>query len=634
MAIKIQKRNGDLVPFDVEKIKTVINYAKYGDPKFNLELDINPLKLESSLVGAITSGNSTEKIQQSLIESTKAFTNASEPDYRILGGRFLVMDYWKRVAYARGNSYMHPHQFPGYLEVMIENNLYDFPIDKYSFVELETAYGWIVWQRDLDYDYAGANTLISRYVVEGELFQEMFLVESLIIAQDHPKKMEFAKEIYDAVSKRKISFATPLLKNLRKPKGNISSCFTVETFDSLSEGEGSITEVWGDLANISKAGGGCGVLMSRIRAKGSKVSGIAGASKGVIPWIKIIDSISIAVDQTGTRPAAITPALDIWHLDIEDFLDLQTEAGDERGKAHNLYPQIVVPDEFMRRVESNSEWTLVDPYEVNTVLGIDLVDLWGEEFEKAYSIVERAELKLSRRVRAKDLFISILKTWTETGLPYIAFKDTINRTNPNKDSGSIKLVNLCVESYSNTDKFNHHSCNLISINGANLLDEELESLSRLSVNILDIAIDLSFAPTAKARSHNNNYRTLGIGFMGLHDWLAKRKLAYQNTDTTLGPVSNLFEDLAYYCIDESHQLGKKKGSFDKFESSEWAKGNMIGKDLQWFRDNAYLPDRWVELSEKVKVAMRNSQLTAIAPNTGSSLIQGCTASVIPVFAKY
>jgi len=374
---------------------------------------------------------------------------------------------------------------------------------------------------------------------------------------------------------------------------------------------------------------------------------------GVIPWIKIINDTAVAVNQLGKRAGAVTVALDVWHLDIEHFLELQSENGDQRKKAYDVFPQVVVADLFMKRVELDQHWTLFDPFEIREKYGIEMAELWGEDFEKFYLELENSDtLELRKVIKAKDLMKSIMKTTIETGMPYMFFKDTANRTNPNKHDGYIGSGNLCQESFSNFKpskvakpslndrKISQnvedglvHTCNLASINLANIhSDEELASICGLTVRMLDNAVDLTTTPIGESYLHNERYRTVGVGALGLADYLAARDLVYNKSAEE---VDNLFEKIAYHCVKESVQLAKERGAYEKFEGSEWAKGIAFGKDREWFQKNSSMSKEWHELMDDMsKSGIRNSQLMAVAPNTSSALVQGCTASVLPTYSKF
>jgi len=344
----------------------------------------------------------------------------------------------------------------------------------------------------------------------------------------------------------------------------------------------------------------------------------------------------------GKRAGAVTVSLDSWHLDIPEFLECQTENGDQRRKAYDIFPQLVVSDLFMRRVESNADWTLIDPHEVREKLGVELAELWGEAFEETYRDIEShydsGLLTLGKRVNARELFKQIMRTQVETGMPYLAFKDTINRANPNKHEGYIPGVNLCVESFSNVSPgVEMHVCNLVSLNLANLIDsDDLEDACHISVRILDNTIELTNPPTESAAQHNNKYRTIGVGAMGLADWLAVQGLKYQDTRE----ISLLFENIAYACTDESARLARERGAYPAFDGSSWSEGLLLGcRTLEEVTEASQSPEhiksRWAKLRKRIiEGGIRNSHITAIAPNTSSSLVQGCTASILPAYSRF
>lgn len=338
----------------------------------------------------------------------------------------------------------------------------------------------------------------------------------------------------------------------------------------------------------------------------------------------------------GRRAGAITISLDVWHLDVPEFLEMQTENGDQRRKAYDIFPQLVIPDEFMRRVIAKEEWTLVDPYEVRTKLGIELAELWGEKFEFAYQEIEEnldKTLTLYKKINARELFKTMMRSQVETGMPYLWFKDTSNRANPNSHEGYIPGGNLCQESWSNVSPGKEaHTCNLNSLNLANLEEEELAEICEIAVRLLDNTIELTCPPFEDSKIHNIKYRTIGVGAMGLADWLAKNKRSYQDLDT----ISHLFEDIGYYCTKTSMELAKERGAYPAFAGSSWSEGKLIGaKPVEWFLENARSKERWQQLSLDIqKYGIRNSHITAIAPNTSSSLVQGCTASILPCYSRF
>lgn len=642
------KRNGTKEPIDISKISKIISWAAQG-------LNVNPLELESSLTLTFRDDISTKEIQKELINCALKLTSVDMPDWRILAGRLLIFNLYKEAGITRKYSAIEYNNYVQFVHEAVEKGLYDPNITKlYSDEDLKMAQSFIDKTRDYDFDFAGANLLAARYLITDkhkvfELPQEAFLTVSLLLAGAEPKgkRLEIAKLFYEMISTRKISLATPLLGNLRKPNGNLSSCFILAVDDNID----SIFYCVSQIAQISKNGGGVGVNISRIRATGAEIKNTPGASGGVIPWIKILNDTAVAVNQLGKRAGAVTIALDIWHYDIEPFLELQTENGDLRRKAFDIFPQVVLPDMFLRRVEDNQNWTIFDPHEVRSKYNIELAELWGEEFELAYLMLEQAEnLTLRKSISAKELMKHIMKSQIETGMPYIFFKDTANRLNPNKHDGMIGNANLCVESFSNfrpskigaqTAEGNTlvqkieagliHTCNLVSINLANVDDDELEKICSIAVRILDNTIDLTEVPINEGKLHNDHYRTIGVGCMGLADYLAKRDVQYSKAHDV---VENLFENICYYSVKESVQLAQERGKCESFDGSDWSKGIICGKGEAYFATH-HNRDRWLTLIEKMKkVGIRNSQILAIAPNTSSSLLQGCTASILPIFNKF
>ena len=678
VVIQVTRRDGSFTPLDITRIREVVEWACDAQ-------DVNPITLEAGLTTRLRNGVSTRDIQDNLIDCALGMCSPDEPAWRYVAGRLHIWSLWKDTQVSRGFGY---GKYAQTVEHLIQANYYDRAILKYSAEELTEAGGWIKPEWDKDYDFAGAVLLTKRYLLDDELPQEAYLTCALLLAvNEKPEvRLEIARKFYEAIAQRKISLATPILANLRVPNGSLSSCFIIAMDDNLE----SIFEEITNAARISKNGGGVGVNVSRIRATGSQVMGKDNASGGVIPWIKLLNDTAIAVNQGGRRAGAVTIGLDIWHLDVPEFLEMQAENGDRRRKAYDVFPQLVISDEFMRRVEAKETWTLIDPYEVKKQLGIDLATKWGKDFETAYAQIEAElasdpalsegvslrtrtlercdskagdspeangakecargkKINLYKQVDARELFKHIMRSQVETGMPYLAFKDTINRANPNKHEGYIPGVNLCCESFSNVKPgVEAHCCNLVSLNLANIEPAEIATMSSLAVRILDNTIDITKPPFDDSKTHNDKYRTIGVGCMGLADWLAKRHLSYQS----LEQISQLFEEVAYWCTSASMELAKERGAYAAFPGSEWSKGKLLGsKSLEEILEqrtpfaseskilgglqSSLESKRWIQLSQDVQTyGIRNSHITAIAPNTSSSLVQGCTASILPVYSKF
>lgn len=640
---KVINRAGDIEFLDIEKIREkLIRACK--------DLEVNMVELESNIDSIYEENITTKKIQASLINAAVSMTSFEESDWAFVAGRLLMMEAEREVYHARGFSY---GNLLSTIKNLVELKLYDEILLKYTDEEINKLNEYIEPERDMVYDYAGANMLVNRYLVKHkgktyELPQEIFMVISMMLAVNEEDRVKVAAELYEALSLRKLSLATPILANLRIPNGSLSSCFITAIDDNIE----SIFYNIDSIAKISKNGGGVGVNISRIRAKGSLVNGYFNASGGVVPWIRIINDTAVAVNQQGRRAGAVTVALDTWHLDIETFLELQTENGDQRGKAYDIYPQVVCSNLFMKRVEENLEWTLFDPYEIRQKYQIELCELYGTEFEEFYEKIESdEELTIKKVVSARELFKSIMKTQLETGMPYIFFKDRANEMNHNSHEGMIGNGNLCMESFSNfsptvdfkenqdgnksirTNELGEiHTCNLLSLNLAEITDAEIEKYVFLAVRALDNTIDLTVTPLKESNKHNLKYRTVGVGAMGLADYLAREYMIYEES---IEEISNLFERISLYSIKASALLAKDRGTYEAFKGSKWDQGIFFGKDREWYGKNSKYSEEWNEVFYLVEsYGLRNGELTAIAPNTSTSLLMGSTACVNPTFSRF
>lgn len=629
-----------------------MNEAKIKEELLNLtkDLEININELENYFKSIYSENISLNKLQDMLITYAVSLTSFEESDWTYLAGRLLMKKTEQEVFKNRNFSYGNLYDT---VKTMVDIGIYDERLLEYSKEEMVELQKIIDISRDMIYDYAGANMFVNRYLLkyQGKVFelpQEVFMCIAMLLAINEKDKLTVAKEFYNALSLKKISLATPILANLRIPKGNLSSCFITAMDDNIE----SIFYNIDTIAKISKNGGGAGLNISRIRAKNSMVNGYHNASGGVIPWIKIINDTAVAVNQQGRRAGAVTVALDSWHLDIESFLELQTENGDQRGKAYDIYPQVVVSDIFMERVEKNLDWTLLDPYEIRMKYDVELCELYGEEFKKLYLTIESdKDITLKKVVKARELFKEIMKTQIETGMPYIFFKDRANLANHNSHIGMIGNGNLCMESFSNfspTKDFKEevfensgvrkvdlgevHTCNLVSLNLAEIEREELEKNVSIAVRILDNTIDLTKTPIKESDKHNKNYRAIGVGTMGLADYLAREYMIYEES---LLEIDELFEEIALYSLKSSSLLAKERGSYPLFRGSKWEKGIFFEKEESWYLENSKYSNKWKEVFQLVREnGLRNGELTAVAPNTSTSLLMGVTASVNPTFSRF
>lgn len=620
--VYVIKRDGSKELYDVSKIKKSIQMATEGQ-------DVNPLELEAKFDQFLKSGIKTRDIQLNVIQHAIQLATPSEPDWVNVAGRALAMDEWANFP-LRGKS------FKEVVKYNIEKGHYTKDLlDFYTDEDLENLGSAIKMNRDLDHSHSSLITAKKKYLGKYELNQHMHMVNAMRFGQleSEETRMKFVKEVYNALSLRKISLATPFLSNLRKG-GNVASCFILAIDDDIE----SIFDNVKRVALISKNGGGLGIYLGCLRAKGSSVNNQPNAAGTVVQWIKILNDTLVAVNQSGKRAGAGTIALPIWHNDIQDFLDIQTETGDPRLKALDIFPQVCVPDIFMERDKNKEQWITFCPFEVKNKLGIDVKGLYGAAFTEAYLKIERAaedgKLQIIHKFdNARDLTKIIMRTQFETGLPYISFTDTINEYNPNKNdiNGHIGIpcTNLCTESYSNVkpDELGH-VCNLASVVLGNIKDfKELGKISALTARILDYGISLTNAPDVITTNHNNRYRTIGIGLQGLHDHLARECLNFRDLDY----IRKIAECVQYNAVLSSVELSKEFGSFDAFEYSEWKNGNRINKFIE-HQSGDY---DWKFLQEQInKFGIRNSELVSPAPNTSTSIYMDSSASVLPVYDAF
>ena len=616
--IYVEKRDGTKELYDVSKIKKSIQMAAEGQ-------DVNPLELESTLDQFLKQGIKTKDIQLNVIQHAVQLATPTAPDWVNVAGRALAMDEWANFP-LRGKS------FREIVEYNISKGYYtDDLLNYYNNIDLDELGACIKNSRDLDYSYASLITAKKKYLGKYELNQHMHMVNAMRFGQYEPKETrnKFVKDVYSALSQRKISLATPFLSNLRKG-GNVASCFIIAVEDDI----GSIFDNIKRVALISKNGGGLGIYLGNLRAKGADVNGYANAAGTIVQWIKIFNDTLVAVNQGGKRAGAGTIALPIWHNDIQDFLDMQAEHGDQRMKAYDVFPQVCIPDIFMERDKNRGSWITFCPFEVKNKLGIDVRNLYGDAFTQAYLKIEEAAekgaLSISRKFdNARDLMKIIMRTQFETGLPYIAFTDTINEHNPNKNDGSIPCVNLCTESFSNVvpDTYGH-VCNLASIVLGNIKNfTELGKISALTCKILDYGINLTNAPDSITSAHNTRYRTIGIGLQGLHDHLAREFLNFRDLDY----IREIAECVEYHAAMQSVELAKRFGSFEAFDKSEWKNGNRVNEFSKHGSGNY----DWQLLQESINEhGIRNSQLTSPAPNTSTSIYMDSSASILPVYDAF
>lgn len=619
--INVEKRDGTKAPYDVSKIKQSIAYAVDTT-------GANPLALEARIDQFMKNGIKTAAIQENIIRHAIQLATPQDPEWLNVAGRAYAADMWSSYKLV-GKSFLEVVKYnlkKGEYSKELENYYTDSDIEDLGL--------YIDHERDLNHSHSSLITVAKKYLGKYELNQHMHMVNAMRFGQYEPDatRLQVVKKFYDILSLRKLSLASPFMSNLRKG-GNVASCFIIALEDDLD----SIFDNVKRIAKISKNGGGVGVFIGYLRAKGSSVNGYDNSAGAVTQWAKIINGVMVAVNQGGKRAGAATVALPIWHNDIQDFLDMQTEHGDLRLKSYDIFPQVTMPDLFLQRDVEQKPFVTFCPFEVRQKLGINIRSLYGKEFEEAYAKIEEAfyagKLKVAREIaNARDLMKIIMRSQFETGLPYLAFTDTINARNPNKghkDSYGIPCANLCTESFSNIlpDHLGH-VCNLASINLGNIEGmEELGEVSRIATRMLDYGINLTASPDWITTDHNNTFRTIGIGQMGMHDYLAKNFLNFKSLDV----IRDIAECIEYNAAVESVKLAEENGVFDAFHSSTWASGEQVA----YFKSNSSGKYDWSGLQENISTyGIRNSQLTSPAPTTSTSIYQDASASVLPVYSAF
>ncbi|WP_288807307.1 ribonucleoside-diphosphate reductase subunit alpha [uncultured Mitsuokella sp.] len=598
-----------------------------------------------------------EKLQ-ALIRAAVELASAEAPHWDKIAARLRYLDFARHLAESEAKRGI--TNFVAKLRYLTAKELYgSYILENYTEQELRAASRFIVAERNHLYSYAGLDLLLSRYVIHThhgvalESPQEMYLGIALHLAmlEEPSVRMDWVRRFYDMLSLQQVTMATPTLANARKPYHQLSSCFIDTVPDSLD----GIYRSLDSFAKVSKWGGGMGLYFGKVRATGAAIRGFEGAAGGVIRWIRLVNDTAVAVDQLGVRQGACAVYLDAWHKDLPEFLQLRTNNGDDRMKAHDIFPAVCYPDLFWKlaKEDLDAPWFLMDPHEIEMVMGYALEDFWGEEWEKRYRACV-AEPRIDKRViPVKEIVRLILKSVVETGTPFAFYRDTVNRLNPNPQAGMIYCSNLCTEIAQNmsavesvrteikteagdtvvqvtTRPGDFVVCNLASLNLGRIdvtSHEELRSVVRTAVRALDNVIDLNEAPLAYARLTNGKYRSIGLGVSGYHHMLAKNAVRWESEEH-LAFVDDVFSRINYASIEASSDLAAEKGSYGCFAGSDWQTGD-------YFRKRGYRSEAWQELAAKVRAqGMRNAYLLAVAPTSSTSILVGTTAGVDPIMKRF
>lgn len=592
-----------------------------------------------------------------LIRASSELTSKEAPKWEFISARFLSIQVRKYIYEIMNRDEI--YTFKDKIHYLTKKNLYGkYMLENYSDEDITELEEYMDVKRDDLFNYSGLDLVVKRYLIksaEGEILetpQEMFMGIAMHLAiPEGDNKVLWAKKIYDVLSQLKITVATPTMSNARKPYHQLSSCFIDTVPDSLDGIYRSID----NFAQVSKHGGGMGLYFGKVRAMGSDIRGFKGVAGGVVRWIKLANDTAVAVDQLGVRQGAVAVYLDVWHKDIAEFLQLRTNNGDDRMKAHDVFPGVCFPDYFweLAKEDINANWYMMCPHEIETVKGYCLEDSYGKEWLDKYLDCVEDERIDKRVMKVKDMVRLVIKSAVETGTPFIFNRDKVNELNPNAHKGMIYSSNLCTEIAQNTSAIESGSteikivdgeevvvkttkpgdfvvCNLASLVLGNIdvnNKEELEEVINTTIRALDNVIDLNYYPVAYAKITNKKYRSIGLGTSGYHEMLVKNNISWQSEEH-LEFVDRVYEDINYFAIKASSEIAREKGSYEYFEGSDWQTG-------KYFKKRDYNSDRWEGLEAEVeKDGLRNGYIMAIAPTGSTSIIAGTTAAVDPVMSRY
>ena len=602
-------------------------------------------------------GMSQKDAIDALIKAAVELTTPEAPSWEMISARILSYRSEKNIS--RLEEEMGLRTFYRKLKYMTEEGLYgDYILQNYSEEEINETATFIDPERNKLLNYSGLDLLLKRYVIKNysgkviERVQEMFLGIALHLAMPEKEdRLMWVRRIYDLLSKLEVTMATPTLSNSRKPSHQLSSCFIDTVPDSLD----GIYRSLDNFSQVSKFGGGMGMYFGKVRATGGNIRGFKGVAGGVIRWMRLVNDTAVAVDQLGMRQGAVAVYLDVWHKDLPEFLQLRTNNGDDRMKAHDIFPAICYPDLFWKMAEEdiNQSWSLFCPNEIMRIKGYCLEDCYGEEWERKYLDCVNDQ-RLSRRVISiKDIIRLVLRSAVETGTPFTFNRDTVNRANPNAHKGMIYCSNLCTEIAQNMAPIETVSkevetkdgdtivvtttrpgefvvCNLASLSLGRLpLEDEEQMQEKVAtvVRALDNVINLNFYPVPYAQITNQRYRSIGLGISGYHHALAKRRIKWESEEH-LEFMDKVFETINRAAILASSNLAKEKGSYQFFEGSDWQTG-------AYFDKRGYDSAEWQDVRKTVALqGMRNAYLLAVAPTSSTSIIAGTTAGLDPIMKRF
>ena len=603
-----------------------------------------------------------EEIRDSIIQVALELTSDMEPRWQNAAARLYVFKLYDKIRKNREitNDENIYGDLYGFINQLTEKGLYGkYILENYTREEILELENEIKPERDFLFTYSGINLLAKRYLIQDfdrsilELPQQMFMGIAMHLAIPEKKEVRvlWAKRFYDVLSSLKATMATPTMSNARKPFYQLSSCFIDTVQDSLK----GIYKSLDNFAEVSKFGGGMGIYIGKVRALESPIRGFKGASGGVIPWVKLFNDTAIAVDQLGVRNGSVAIWLDAWHKDLPEFLQLKTNNGDDRKKAHDVFPGLCYPDLFWKLAETDidANWYMMCPHEIRLAKGYSLEDFYGEEWEKKYYECVEDDSISKRVMSVKEIVRLIIKSAAETGTPFAFYRDTVNKMNPNKHKGMIYSSNLCTEIMQNMSSMDIQQsevkdengdtiiiektksgdfvvCNLSSVVLGNVdvkNDEELGYVVETQIRAMDNVIDLNYYSVPFAEVTNKKYRAIGLGTSGYHHMLANN-LIHWTEDRHKEFADDVYERINYHAIKASMNISKEKGRYSCFEGSDWHNGN-------YFELRGYKSEKWNQLREEVNThGMRNGYLMAVAPNGSTATIAGTSEGIDPVMARF
>ena len=641
-ALKVQKRGGKTVRFDIREIEKAVRNCASRYPE--VEIDV-PGILADCKVG-IYDGIPTSEINKVVLMAIKARIER-DPVYGKLAARFLVNDLYKEVLgldeFEKGFEEAYRTSFVTSVRKGVESGRLDPRLEK---IDLEKLVGALAIERDGLFEYLGAQTLYDRYFLRDpqqrilELPQHFWMrvASGIAIAEEHAE--ERAIEFYDIMSQFLYVPSSPTLLHSGTASPQMSSCYLTTVEDDLRH----IFKSIGDNAQLSKWSGGVANDWSNIRAVGSLIKSVNVPSQGVVPFLKIVDSTTAAINRSGKRRGATCVYLETWHYEIEDFLELRKNTGDDRRRTHDINTANWIPDLFMKRLLEDGQWTLFSPEEVP-----ELHHTYGKEFEKHYAEYEakadRGEIELWKRIKAADLWRKMITMLFETGHPWITFKDPSNVRSPQDHVGVVHSSNLCTEITLNTSKEEVAVCNLGSVNLSRHVSDhairwdDMARTIRAAVRMLDNVVEVGFYPIPEAKTSNLRHRPVGLGVMGYQDLLYEIGLGFES-DAAVALSDQLMEFISYHAILASSELAKERGAYQSYKGSKWDRGLFPLDTLSLLEEERGLStgvqrtarmDWAVVRAHVAEHGMRNSNVMAIAPTATNANINGCLPSIEPIY---